>query len=226
MQQAARVHHDRRAAAGGHAEAAAAIRAQHRTEAEIVDGGAHVVADAAFERDLELARQRRAERMAEQISRQRFRVRRHVEALVGGDAGKRTGGDVADRIAARFARREAGFGQPAHRRLDIVQLDEVKLHVLPRRDVAESTRVPFGHFAERLELVRCQHALRNLHPQHLRVAALALAIRSPHQPELPPLVGRQFALLKTLQRGDEFVDLGFVRKRQPRAAERFRIIHD
>ena len=91
-----------------------------RAPADVVDGQLDVIVRAAFERDLELARQRRAERMPQQEPRQRLGVRRDVERLVGGDAGELAGGDVADRIAARFARgqarpRRAG-ASPARRR--------------------------------------------------------------------------------------------------------------
>ena len=114
--------------------------------------------------------------MAQQIPRQRLGVRRHVEALVGRDAGVRTRRDVAHRVAARFARRQPGVGEPAHRRLDVVQLDEMELDVLARGDVAEAARVPLADVGQRLELIRAQHALRNLHAQHLRVLGLPLAV--------------------------------------------------
>ena len=91
--------------------------------------------------------------MAQQKARQRLGVRRDVEPLVGGDAGVRARRDVADRVAARLARRQAGVGQPAHRRLDVVQLDEMELDVLARRDVAEAARVPLADVGQRLELI-------------------------------------------------------------------------
>ena len=76
--------------------------------------------------------------MPEQIARQRFRVRRDVESLVGGDARVGARRDVPYRIAARFPRRQPGVGETAHRGLDIVELDEVELNVLTRRDVSEA----------------------------------------------------------------------------------------
>ena len=115
VQQPRRRRHDRRAAAGGDAEAAPAVGADHRAEPEIVDAGGDVIGCASLERDLELARQRRAERMAEQKPGQRLRVRRDVEPLVGGDAGVRARGDVAHRVAAGLPRRQPCVGEAVHR---------------------------------------------------------------------------------------------------------------
>ena len=164
--------------------------------------------------------------MAQQKPRQRLGVRRDVEPLVGGDAGVRARGDVAHRVAARLARRQPGVGEAAHRGLDVVQLDEVELHVLPRRDVAEAARVALADVGQRVELIAGQDALRDLHPQHLRVLGLTLAVGAAHQPERAPLIGRHLAALVALERRHELVDVGLARERQPRAAERFGIVND
>ena len=89
---------------------------------DVVDRGGDVVVGAAFERDLELAREAGTERMPQQIARQRFGVRRDVEDFVCRHAGVRARRDVPDGVAARLARRQARVGQPAHRQLDVVQL--------------------------------------------------------------------------------------------------------
>ena len=188
--------------------------------AEVVDRRGHVILRAPLEGDLELARQRRAQTVAQQEPRQRFGVRRHVESLPGRGARVRAGGDVAHRVAAGLARRDARVGEPAHRVFHVVQLHEVELDVLPGRDVAEPARVPLADVGEHPELVAREHALRDLHAQHLRVAGLALAVRPPHQPEGPPLVGRQLAALVPLERRDELVDVGHAGEGQPRAAVR------
>ena len=188
-------------------------------QADVVDRGERVVLGAAFEPDLELARQLRAQRLAQQVARERLGVGRHVERLVRRDAGVRARRDVADGAAAGLARREPGLGEPPHHRLDVVELQEVELDVLPRRDVPEAARVALGDVRERLELRPVEDALRDLDPQHLRVARLPLAVRAAHQAEGPPLVGRQLAALVGVERADELVDLGLVRERQPRAAE-------
>jgi hypothetical protein len=67
-------------------------------------------------------------------------------------------------------------------------------------------------------------SLRNLHPQHLSILGLSLSVGSPHEAVRAPAVRRQLAALVPLERGDEFVDLGLVRERQPGPAERLLII--
>ena len=108
--------------------------------------------------------------------------------------------------------------------LDVVQLHEVELQVLPRRDVAEPARVSFAHVGERVELLAREHALRDLHAHHLRIVRLPLAVGAAHQPERAPLVRRQFATLVALERRHELVDVGDGRERQPRAPERLGIV--
>ena len=120
------------------AEAARTFARLCRSESQIVDARLVVVVGAAFETDLELARQFRAERMPQQIASQCLCIRSDVEKLVGGDTGEGAGGDIAHRVAAGLAGRETRFGEPPHRGLDVVQPHEMKLHVLPRRDVPEA----------------------------------------------------------------------------------------
>ena len=72
---------------------------------------------------------------------------------------------------------------------------------------------------------RGEHALRNLDAQHLHVAGLALAVGAAHEPEHPPLVGRQLAALELLERRHELVDVGLAGKRQPGPAQRLRIVY-
>ena len=106
--------------------------------------------------------------MPQQIARQRLGVRRDVEALVGRHARVRAGRDVAHRVAARLARRQAGVGQQAHRRLDVVQLDEMELHVLPGGDVAEPARVALADARRAPRAARrVSTPLRDFHAQHL-----------------------------------------------------------
>ncbi len=157
--------------------------------------------------------------MAQEVARQRLGVRRHVEGFVCRDAAVRAGRDVADGVAAGLARREPGFGQPAHGRLDVVQLQEVELHVLAGGDVAEAARVRGGHVGQRVELLAVQDALRDLDAQHLGVVCLALAVGAAHQPEGAPLVGGDLAALEPVQRAHELVDLRLVREGQPGTAE-------
>ena len=88
----------------------------------------------------------------------------------------------------------------AHRGLDVVQLDEVELDVLPRGDVPEAARVALGDVGQRRRI--CSAAsdpLRNLDAQHLRVAGLPLTVGAAHEPEGAPLVGRDLAALEPLE---------------------------
>ena len=188
---------------------------QLRQPADVVDGELDVIAGAAFERDLELARQRRAQPVPQQEAGQRFRVGGHVEGLVGGDAGELAGGDVAHRVAARLAGGEAGVGEPPHRRLDVVQLDEVDLDVLAGGDVTEAARVALGDVGQHVELGRRQHALRDLHPDHLRVVELALAVGTADEAEDAPLFRRDLAAFELAEHVGELVDVRVGGERQP-----------
>ncbi len=225
MHRVRRLHHDRRAAADDDAEAAHAVL-DGRTIAEVVHSEQRVVfVGASLERDLELARQRRAERMPQQIARHRFGVRRDVEQLRGRYARLRAARDVAHRVAARLARRQACIGENPHRGLDVVELHEVELDILPRRDVTEPAREPLADFGERLELRGGENTLRNLDAQHLHVARLPLAVRAPHEAEHPPLVGGQLAALEFLQRGHELVDVGLAREREAGPSQGLGIVY-
>ena len=72
---------------------------------------------------------------------------------------------------------------------------------------------------------RVEDALRNLDAQHLHVAGLPLAVGAAHQPEHPPLVGRQLAALESLERGDELVDVRLAGKRQAGPAQGLGIVY-
>src|SRR5438874_831518 len=77
---------------------------------------------------------------------------------------------------------------------------------------------PSGASLEREQLLAVQHALRHLHPQHLRVFRLPLAVRAAHETEPSPLFGIDFAAFETAERLDELIDLRGFSKRQPRAS--------
>jgi hypothetical protein len=160
---------------------------------------------AAFERDLEFARQRRAERMPKQVSRERLCIGRHIEQFVTRHAGIRARHDVPDRVAAGFARGQTRVGEMPHRQLDVVQPHEVKLHVLPGRDVPEAPGIPLGNIRQRIQLFAIQYALGNLHPKHLRIFSLALAIGATNEPEPAPRFGIDFATLEAAEGLDKLV---------------------
>ncbi len=219
VEQVARRAEHRRPAADRRAEAALAV-AHDRAQPEVVDRRHGVVLGAALECDLELSRQRRAERVAQQVARERLGVRRHVERLVGRDAGVGARGDVSHGVAARLARRQPRVAHDAHRMLDVVELHEVELHVLPRRQVAEAARVLIGDVGERPQLQTVEDPLRDLGAQHLGVLLLPLAVGPADEAEGAPLGRADLAALEAVERRDELVDIGLVRERESRASER------
>ena len=164
--------------------------------------------------------------MPEQVACEGLRVRRDIEPLVGSDTRIGARCDVPHGIPAGFSRRQPRVGEPAHRRLHVVQLDEVELDILTRRDMSEPARIAVGDIRQRFELVARNCTLRNLHTQHLRVVGLPLSVRAAHEPELPPLVGRHLATLVALERGDELVDVGAAGERQSRPPVGFWIVYD
>ncbi len=104
------------------------------------------------------------------------------------------------------------FRQRQHRGLDVVQLDEMKLDVLPRRDVAEPARILLADVGQRAQLRRGQQTLRDLDPEHLRVFRLALSVSAADQPERAPLIRRHLAALVLAEHGDELLDIGLRRE--------------
>ena len=162
--------------------------------------------------------------MAQQVARQRLGVGRHVERFVLGDARIGTRGDVAYGVAARLARRHAGGRQVAHRRLGVVELDEVQLNVLSRGDVPEAARVALRDVSKGVELLADQDPLRNLDSQHLRIAGLPLAVRAAEQPEGAPLVWTDVPAFEPCEQRDELVDVRFTGEREPSAPECFAIL--
>ena len=106
-----------------------------------------------------------------------------------------------------------------------MQLHEVELQVLPRRDVAEAARVPLGDVRERFELI-----VRRAFPAGSSRAASgsrrpAAGPYSPaHEAERAPFVRRNLASLEPIERSDELVDVLLVREREARAAERIAMV--
>ena len=123
---------------------------------------------AAGERDLELAAEVHRVRVAEQVERDGLGVGRDVERFGVADAGQRAGGDVADAVAARFARRDADGREPAEDLRRVVDVDEVELDVLPRRDVADVVGILLGQVRQHAHLLGVHAAERDLDAQHAR----------------------------------------------------------
>ena len=160
-------------------------RAVHRDDAGVVEHRLAAVGGAAGEVDLELAGQPLGDRVAEEEVLDRLGPRADVEHLVGARAGEVAAGHVADGVAARLPAGEADRRQESQHLGRLLELHEVELHVLAGGEVAPAPRVGLGDVAEHLELVGLDPAVRDLHPHHLVVAALALPVDALVQPEHP-----------------------------------------
>ena len=123
---------------------------------------------AARERHLELAAEVLRVGMAQQEAHAGVRVRRDVERLVTADPGERARRHVPHRVAAGLARGDADGRQAPHEVGRVVDVHEVELDVLARRDVADLVAVLLGKVGQRVHLIRIEAAERNLDARHAR----------------------------------------------------------
>ena len=72
-----------------------------------------------------------------------MRVRRDIECLSLADARKWAGGYIANDISTGFTRSDTHRSQPTHQIRRIVDMEVVKLDVLPCRDVGDAIGVFF-----------------------------------------------------------------------------------
>jgi hypothetical protein len=108
-----------------------------------------------------------------------------VEVLFRAGAGEVAAHDVAHGVAARLAGGEPDRGQVSHDLGDPLQLHEVELDVLASGDVAPAPGVLIGDVGHHVELLGGDAAVGQLHPHHLVVAALALAVDAVVEAEHP-----------------------------------------
>ena len=160
-------------------------RAGGGDHADVVEHRLAAVGLAAGEVDLELAGQALGERVVEEVLEGGLGPRADVERLVGAGAGEVAAHHVADGVAAGLAGGEADGGHVAQDGGDLLEVDEVELHVLPGGEVAPAAAVGLGDVGEHVELLGGDRAVGHLHPHHLVVAALALAVDPVVQPEDP-----------------------------------------
>ena len=214
--------------------AAHETRASDRSEVVEIGQSARVLF-AARERHLELPAEVLGVVVAEEEEREGVGVRRHVEPLVLAYAGVGASGDVANRIAARFARGDADGSEPPVHVRRVFDVHEVKLDVLPGRDVEDPIGVFLGDFRQDVELVGRYASVGNLDPLHpgcvperaralgrvsrrkgerLRLVAVValpvvvtLAVRSAPQARLCKELLFDLALFSQLDLGFEDVDL-------------------
>ena len=109
-------------------------------------------------------------------------VRRHAGPLVGGD--------VAHAVAAGLHAVHADAGEIGHGVGQFLELDPVKLDVLPRGEMAVAAIVAARDMRQHAQLRRRQRAVRDGDPQHVGVQ---LQIDAVHQPQRLELVLGQFA---------------------------------
>ena len=116
--------------------------------------------------DLELSSKALGVRMTEHEFRRCLGVGNHIEDFGSADTGQRAGRDVANGVAAGFARRDADGGKAPHQRRRVVDVDKVKLKVLARGDVQHAVGIFLGEIGQRVHLIGVQSAKRNLDALH------------------------------------------------------------
>ena len=162
--------------------------ADPRDEADVVDADDRAVGVRGRERGLDLPRHQLRRRMADEVADVCDRVLGRVEGLVGRDSRPGIAGDVADRVAAALAARQAGRGDLADQLGSVGQRDVMHLDVLAGRDVALVERhVLLDDGRERVHLIRRDAAERQLHADHLH-ARLALPVDALLEAEADELV--------------------------------------
>ena len=91
-----------------------------------------------------------------------------IERFGVADAGERACGDIADGVAASFARRDADRAEPPHDGRRVVDVDEVILEILPCRDVKHAVGIFLGEIGQHVHLIGVQAAKRDLDALHSR----------------------------------------------------------
>ena len=181
----------------------------HGHDADVVEHGLAAVGHAAREVDLELAGEPLGVRMVQEVPEGGLRPGADVEHLEGAGAGQVAPRHVAHRVAAGLPGGQAHLGQVSEQGRDPLELNEVELDVLPGGEVAPAPAVAVGDVGQRLQLLGGDAAVGDLDPDHLVVAALALAVDPVVEPEDPERVLVQPAGEVGLQHPVELGDVGF-----------------
>ena len=105
-------------------------------------------------------------RMAHQEFGQGAGVGRDVELFIRADARVGASRHVAHGISAGLARGDVRGGQAAHHAGRILDVDVVKLEILPRGHVRDAVGILLGQVRQRLELPRVQSSRGNLDALH------------------------------------------------------------
>ena len=181
------------AATDQHLEADLAGGVAHQVQAHVMPGNGGAVFSGTVDGDLEFARQEGKFRVQRAPLAHDFGIGPGVDDLVGGDAGQRVAGDVADAIAAGLDAVHVDRGQQVHDIGALVERNPVELHVLTGGEVAITHRqvrraqfglgfagvlvdgcaglvVLAGNLRQYPQLPAGQFAVRHGHTQHGRVA--------------------------------------------------------
>ena len=123
---------------------------------------------AAGKRDFEFSAEVLDVTMPEQIKCQGLRIRRNIKRFSITNTGQGAGRDVADRVATGFARGDSHRRQPAENIGRILNIDKVKLDILPGRNVADGIRIFLSQFRQRNHLLRIHTAIWEFDALHPR----------------------------------------------------------
>ncbi len=107
-------------------------------------------------------------RMAQEKFRQGLGIRRHIELFVGADSRIGASRDIADGVPAGFTGRDPSGRQSAHHAGGVVNVDVMKLNILPGRNVRDSIGIFFGQVRQCLKLSSVEPASGNLDALHAR----------------------------------------------------------
>jgi len=134
--------------------------------------------------DLELARQEQEFRVDRRPLAEDLGQRPWVEVLVGGDAGKGFGGDVAHAVSGGLDGVHIVLGQPVEDVRHALQFDPVELDVLPRGEVPVTAVVLAGDVRQGAHLLGRQGAVGDGHAQHVGVLLQVQAVLQAQRQEL------------------------------------------
>ena len=121
---------------------------------------------AARECRLELAPEVLHVGMTEHEGHQRLGVGRNVEDFGFADTCQRAAGDVANRVATGFARRNAHRGESTHQVRRVFDVDIVELEILSRCHVKNRVGIFFRKIRVHFELFRRNATIRDLDSAH------------------------------------------------------------
>ena len=190
-----------------HFESRLSRGAQNGKETQVVESRQSRVAVGAGEGNLEFPWQVPGVLFADQAISQGIYPGADVERLLGVVAGLWRAQDVAHRVAAAPARREADSGEIAQQGRNLSDGHVVDLDVLPGREMQERAAVAVGEIGELSELGRRHSACGAANAVHERARGTLLVDSERHTSGLEN-AGIELARLELPDGGLQVVDLG------------------